>query len=137
LKKNHHTKRARNLQLVIDKLLIISCIILEYFTGFPDKSVKGSDEILDQDHYAADSGDIYARSRKQSSARQGMCVYVCLLLELCQFYIGTGIRLIPVILLLYWYVSVKHVMLHLFVHNVNLSIRVVKLNDNALHHSGP
>lgn len=55
--------------------LLFHAKFTDILLGFPDKSSsKGNEEALDADHYAADSGDIYARSRKQSS-RQGMYIY--------------------------------------------------------------
>ena len=51
------------------KLLIISVSIYDIHTvGSPDRSSKINDGIADVDHYTADNGDIYARSRKQSRA---------------------------------------------------------------------
>ena len=53
---------------------------------------------------------IFMLGQENKAVHGKVCVYVCLLLELCQFYIGTGIGANTsnfVIVL----VSVKHVML--------------------------
>ena len=55
--------------------------------GPPDK--KGTDEILDADHYVADSGEIYARSRKQRTSRPGTMMY-CNTLLLFTMVTGSG-----------------------------------------------
>lgn len=54
--------------------LLVGYYLISILTdvGFSDKPSKVNDEIIDQDHYAADNGDIYARSRKQRTSRPGM-----------------------------------------------------------------
>ena len=48
--------------------LLFHAVFMMYTAESPDKSFKTNDGMIDADHYTADNGDIYARSRKQTRA---------------------------------------------------------------------